>query len=169
VESSSSSSSTPDAAASSGQQQRQRELFGSMSSPLGLSSSHHQHHHHHASSSSTTSSSKSSAEPAGSTRGASLSAAELSMLHPSATAHRFVVMNQPIKNSRLRDRVSDFNMQRGIDAVDYALNSINHGTLGHKGRSSNSGSSSSSGNTTVSPPQHLYGHLIDFLNLLAPS
>lgn len=114
---------------------------------LGLG--HHHHHHRPPPSSS------SSGTALGSEHG-----------HPSLGAHRFVVMNQPIRNTRLRDRVSAYNMQRGAEAVNAAIESVNFGPFGRRGSSSSGGNAT----TTQSPGrQHLFGHLIDFLGLLAPT
>jgi hypothetical protein len=75
-------------------------------------------------------------------------------------------MNQPIRNTRLRDRVGAFNLQRGAAAVQAAVESVNAGPWGRRGRNS------SGGNATRAPSpgrQHLFGHLMDFVGLLAPS
>jgi hypothetical protein len=72
-----------------------------------------------------------------------------------------VVMNQPIRNTRLRDRVSEDDLQLGAAAVRAAVESVNVGPWGRRG-----------GNATRAPSpgrQHLFGHLVDFAGLLAPS
>jgi len=60
-------------------------------------------------------------------------------------------------------------MQRGKEAVEYALHSFNDGPLGYRGENSSSSGDGKSDDTPKASFRHVYGHLIDFLKLLEPS